>query len=313
VQAKYLHPKYWPMWLALGITRVLALLPWRATLAIGAALGTLARCLRLPQVRVARRNLALCLPERSAAEREGILREHFRNVGMTVAETAMLWWGEPDRVRALGRFEGLEELDAIRAGGRGVILLAAHFTTLEIAAGLLTLTRDAYAVYKPSGNELLTEVLRKRRAGVSAGIIARDDIRSMVRVLKGGGIVWYAPDQAYRGKGAQMVPFFGIPVASNTATSRLARLTDAAVLPYFAERLPDRSGYRIRIGPALADFPGDDAVADTLRFHRLIETQVRRVPEQYLWLHKRFKGLTPDYPDPYTRSGPAPRPGGEAA
>jgi KDO2-lipid IV(A) lauroyltransferase len=134
----------------------------------------------------------------------------------------------------------------------------------------------------------------------------------MVRVLKAGGIVWYAPDQAYRGKGAQMVPFFGIPAATNTATSRLARLTGAAVLPYFAERLADRSGYRISIGPALEDFPGDDPVADTRRFHGLIEAQVRRIPEQYLWVHKRFKGLTPGYPDLYTRSGPVLRPGGEA-
>jgi KDO2-lipid IV(A) lauroyltransferase len=299
MRTRLLLPQFWPMWLAAGLLRVLLLLPYPRMLAFGAALGTLARWLHLPQIRVARRNLALCLPELPDARREQILREHCRSTGMTVAETALVWWAPPERVLALAQFEGLEHLDRLTTAGQGVILLAAHFTTLEIGAGMLTLTRTAHAVYKPSANELLTEFFRTRRAARSAGVIARDDIRSMVRVLKGGGVVWYAPDQAYRGKGAEMVPFFGIPAATNTATSRLARLTGAAVLPYFVERLPEARGYRVRIGPPLADFPSQDSGADTLRFHALIEAEVRRVPEQYLWLHKRFKGIAPDYPDYY--------------
>ena len=299
MHAKFLLPQFWPMWLALGLTRALATRSFAFMLAFGAALGTLARLLRLPQVRVARRNLQLCLPDLTPAERERILAQHFRSAGMTIGETALIWWGSPERVRALAHFEGLEHLDRITASGRGAILLAAHFTTLEIAAGMLTLTREAHAVYKPSQNALLTEFFLSRRAGVSAGVIARDDIRSMVRVLKAGGIVWYAPDQAYRGKGAQMVPFFGLSAATNTATSRLARMTGAAVLPYFAERLPGAAGYRITIDPPLENFPGEDSAADTLRFHHLIEQQVRRIPEQYLWLHRRFKGLTADYPEYY--------------
>jgi KDO2-lipid IV(A) lauroyltransferase len=112
--------------------------------------------------------------------------------------------------------------------------------------------------------------------------------------------VWYAPDQAYRNKGAQMVPFFGIPCASNTATSRLVKMSGAAVLPYFPERLPN-GRYRMNILPALDNFPSNDAVADTARFHHLIEAQVRKVPDQYLWIHRRFKGLSEDYPDYYRR------------
>jgi KDO2-lipid IV(A) lauroyltransferase len=312
LRAKFLLPQYWPMWLGLGLTRALVLLPWRGMIAFGAGLGTLARWLRLPQVQVARRNLELCLPERTAAERETILRGHFRSVGITVSETALIWWGDPRRVRALARFAGLEHLDAVTRSGRGAILLAAHFTTLELAAGMAALEREVWAVYKPSANELLSEFIRRRRGATATGLIARDDIRTMVRILKGGGVVWYAPDQAYRGKGAQMVPLFGIPAATNTATSRLARLTGAAVLPYFAERLPDASGYQVTIHPPFTDFPGDDPVADTLRFHALVEAEARRIPEQYLWLHKRFKGLTPDYPDLYARRA-APRPTGGAA
>jgi KDO2-lipid IV(A) lauroyltransferase len=123
----------------------------------------------------------------------------------------------------------------------------------------------------------------------------------MIRALKKNEAVWYAPDQSYRNKGAAMVNFFGIPAATTTATSRLARISGAAVLTYFPERLPGNAGYRVVIGAALEDFPGADVIRDAERFNRLLEAQIRRVPEQYLWVHRRFKGLTRDYPDYYGR------------
>jgi len=298
---KFLLPQYWPTWLGMALLRALAKLPYPTLLKIGGALGAFAGRLPLPQRRVARRNLALCLPELSGAERERILRAHWRSVGITVCETALIWWAPRDKILPLVQIEGLEHVDRLVAQGRGVILLAAHFTTLEISAGMYALTRATHAVYKPSKDALLTHFFITLRGSVADGMISRDDIRSMIKVLKGGGTVWYSPDQAFRGKGAEMVPFFGVPAATNTATSRLAKLTGAAVLPFFPERLPGAAGYRVTIGPPFEDFPSADSAADTLRFHRLIEAQVRRMPEQYLWLHKRFKGLSPDYPDFYGR------------
>ena len=138
----------------------------------------------------------------------------------------------------------------------------------------------------------LNRAQRTRRA------IRRDDVRTLVTALKANEPVWYAPDQSYRNKGAQMVPFFGIPCATNTATSRLAKMTGAVVLPYFPERLPN-GRYRMVILPPLSNFPCDDAQADALRFHQLIEAHVRKVPAQYLWIHRRFKGLSADYPNYY--------------
>lgn len=304
--ARLYAPWYWPTWLALGLLRLLARLSYPALLGIGGALGGALWHLPLPQKRVVRRNLAICLPGLDAAARERLARQHFREAGITLGETALAWFAPPERLRALVRYEGLDELDRLREAGRGAILLAAHFTTLEIGARFATAVRPVHAVYKPSRNALLEEAFRRYRAAVSAGMIASDDIRTMVRVLKAGGAVWYAPDQAFRGKGARMVPFFGTPAATNPATSRLARLTGAAVLPYFVERLPDGSGadgaaYVVRIGAPLEGFPGADEVEDTLRHHRLIEAEVRRIPAQYLWLHKRFKGLAPDHPDHYAR------------
>lgn len=292
-----LLPKYWPAWVGLGLLRLLAQLRYPTLLRIGAALGGALGRLPSPQRRVVRRNLALCLPELDAQTRETIVAQHFREAGISLGETALAWFAPPSRLLALVRFDGLAELDRWQSAGRGVILLAAHFTTLELGARFVTAARRVHAVYKPSSNLLVDAAFRRYR--MSAGMVASDDIRTMVRVLRAGGAVWYAPDQAFRAKGALMVPFFDVPAASNPATSRLARMTDAVVLPYFVERLPGDDGYVVRIGAALEDFPSDDAVADTLRHHRLIEAEARRIPVQYLWLHKRFKGLSADYPDPY--------------
>jgi KDO2-lipid IV(A) lauroyltransferase len=297
--ARFLLPWYWPAWFALGLTRVLARLSYPAMLRVCAALGTLARWVLPVQRRIVRRNLELCLPELDRPAREQILREHFRSLGITVGETALSWWDDGSRISALAQVEGLEHVDAALARGSGVILLAAHFTTLEMGARIMTLARPVHPMYKPTRNPLIAEYMIARRAAQSAGAIASDDIRSVVRTLRANGVIWYAPDQAYRHKGAELVPFFGIPVATNTATSRLARSTGAAVLPYFVERLPAAAGYRVRIGAALEDFPSDDPVADTLRYHALIEAEVRRIPAQYLWVHRRLKGLGPDAPDFY--------------
>jgi KDO2-lipid IV(A) lauroyltransferase len=151
---------------------------------------------------------------------------------------------------------------------------------------------------------VLAYALSRYRCAHGGHPIPKDDIRAFIGALKQDECVWYAPDQSYRNKGAQMVPWFGIPAATNTLTSRLARMTGATVLPYFFRRLPGTQGYRAVIHPPFENFPSQDPAADTARFNRLIETQVRLVPEQYLWIHRRFKGLSQDYPDYYARQAP---------
>jgi KDO2-lipid IV(A) lauroyltransferase len=219
---------------------------------------------------------------------------------MALCETANTWWSSDRRVNTLAEVSGLEHLQAALAKGRGAIMIGGHFTTIEIATRILGTVVPLNVVYRPTKNELLSHIMFTSfsRHGKP---IAHDDIRTMVRALKKNEAVWYAPDQSYRNKGAAMVKFFGIPAATNTATSRLARISGAAVLTYFPERLPGNAGYRVVIGPALEDFPGADPIDDAERFNRLLETQIRRIPEQYLWIHRRFKGLAADYPDYYGR------------
>lgn len=308
MRAALLAPHYWPTWIGLGTLRLFEPLPFSLLLRLGALLGALVRILPVRFTRIARRNLELCFPELPAEERERIYTVHFRNLGIALFETAMSWWSDDERIRRLTQMEGLEHLERALAGGKGAILLSAHFTTLEIGARAITARMPTNIMYRPSRNAVLARFLMRERSRRAKRAIARDDIRTLVSALGANEPVWYAPDQSYRKKGAQMVPFFGIPAATNTATSRLARMTGAAVLPYFVERLPGSAGYRVIIHPQFENFPSSDPVADATRFNALIEAQVRRVPDQYLWIHRRFKGLSADYPD-YYRGAPAARAG----
>ncbi len=299
--ARLLGPRYWPTWLGLGFLRLVASLPFPTLLAIGRGTGRLARWLPLPYQRIARRNIELCLPELDAAGREALLDRHFQALGIGLLESAMTWWSSDERITALSQIEGIEHLNAALAAGRGAILLTAHFTTLQIGARILNGRVPINVLYRPTKNALIAHVSGGSFARNARRAIQRDDVRGMIGALKRNEIVWYASDQSYRNKGAMMVPFFGHPAATNVFTSRLAQMTGAAVLYYETERLAGAAGWRARVHPAYEHFPGPDPVADTQRYHASIEEQVRRMPEQYWWIHRRFKGLGDDYPDYYAR------------
>lgn len=300
VRIAFLAPKYWATWVGLGVLRGIELLPFAGQRRVAAGIGAIIRRLPLRYVRIAERNIELCLPELSAPERAALVERHCGSLAMALCETATTWWSDDERVGRLAEVHGLEHLHAAFAKGRGAILIGGHFTTIEIATRILGTVVPMNVVYRPTKNELLSHIMHSSfcRHG---NPIRYDDIRAMIRALKHNEAVWYAPDQSYRNKGAAMVNFFGIPAATTTATSRLARISGAAVLTYFPERLPGNAGYRVVIGPAFENFPGTDAIRDVERFHALLQTQILRIPEQYLWMHRRFKGLTADYPDYYGR------------
>jgi KDO2-lipid IV(A) lauroyltransferase len=301
IRLRSLAPKYWFTWLGIGFLRVIEPLPYSLQLRIGRNIGRLVYAMPLPYVRIARRNIEMCLPELSHDARKSLLKRHFESLGIGLCETAITWWSDDERVRSLVKIEGLDHLRRALARGHGAILVGGHFTTIEIATRILGTAIPMNVLFRPTKDAVLTEFMARRIGSHAQRAIRYDDIRTLVRALKQNGAVWYAPDQSYRNKGAAMVPFFGTPAATTTSTSRLARLTGAAVLTYFPERLPDGRGYRVLIGPELENYPTDDPVADTARFGALLEAQIRHHPEQYLWIHRRFKGLTADYPDYYGR------------
>ena len=296
---RYPGPRYWPVWLGLGVMKLMSALPHRVQLRIGSALGRALGVLARHRRHVAAVNLHRCFPELDATARARLLRAHLAATGIGLFETATCYWAPDAAIAALGVVEGLEHYDAARARGRGVILLSAHFTTFEIGAALLARQRPFHPMYRPNRNPLFNAVMcgaRERRSGCTG--LQRKDLRGLLRALRRNEAVWYAPDQDYGAKGTVYVPFFGVPARTITATSRLARMSGAAVLPYWPERLAD-GRYRVHILPMLEDFPSADETADAARINRLIEDWARCVPEQYYWVHRRFKGRPAGEPPVY--------------
>lgn len=282
-------PRYCPTWIGLGMLRVLTWLPFSAQVFIGRMLGRTALYFSAQRRHITAVNLELCFPKLTAAQRNDLVKRHFESVGIGLLETALSWWSPAKRLRGLVKIEGLEHLRAAQARGKGVILLSAHFTTLEIGGRLLALHAPFHVMYREHKNAVFEAVMKHARAVHYDKVIERSDIRSMLRSLKDNHAVWYAPDQNYGREHSVFVPFFGVAASTITATSRLARMSGAAVVPFFQERLVDGSGYRLRLLPALTNFPSDAIDVDTQRVNAVIEAEIRRIPEQYLWTHRRFK------------------------
>jgi KDO2-lipid IV(A) lauroyltransferase len=297
---RFLGPKYWPVWIGLGFVRAVNLLPLRPQLAFGRLLGRIGHMFARRDRHIATVNIALCLPELAPHERQALVRRHFESLGCALLETGLVWWASDARLRRLIRFEGSEHLESALAKQRGALILSAHFTTLEMGARALTLLGPTSIMYLTPANALVAELSRRGRTRHTVQAISSDQIRDLLQNLKNNLPVWYAPDQRYTEKNSEIVPFFGRPAATNVATSRLARISGAPVLPYFPERRADNSGYVVRVHAPFADFPSDDPIADTARFHALIEAHAREHPEQYLWTYKRFRLPGPDG-DPYRR------------
>lgn len=294
--------RYAIVWSGYGLMRLLILLPfeWQLWLGrrAGSALGALARSRR----RIVSRNLEMCFPELTPSERSSLMDEHFKALGASLPEMAMGWFGPEETVRRLVDVQGEEHLRAALEKGKGVILFSAHFTCLEFCfPALKPLCPRLTGMYKEQRNPVMNKLMNRGRGRNVDEMFAKDNVRGMLKNLARNAVVWYASDQSYGRKGSMLVPFFGEPAMTNTAICRIAKSSGAVVLPYFYRRLPDHS-YAVNIYPPLDGFPSDDPVHDIERFNRLLEDYIRTCPEQYWWIHQRFKGRPSPYPNVYVSS-----------
>jgi len=295
-----LSPRHWPAWLGVAVIWLIARLPQGALLWLGRRLGGLV--LRVPSARrhIAQSNIALCFPELSAAERTALVNVNLRDIGLMLVEFALGWMGSDRRMASIPtRIEGIEHLEAARAQGKGVLLVGGHFSHLELCARLVSQRIRIAGMYRRMDSSVFEWVVLRARLRYAAAMFDKDDLRGTVKYLRGGGTLWYAPDQDMRSKDTVFVPFFGVSAATITATHHLARMSGAVVIPFFHRRMPGRQGYALRLGTPLEGFPGTDALADTARVNTCIEQMVREAPEQYLWVHKRFKTRPPGEPTIY--------------
>jgi len=279
---------------------LVAHLPWRVLEGLGRFIGNLALILNKERRQIAATNIALCFPELDADAQRALVRSNLRDVGMMLVEFALGWMGSDRAIaRVPLRIDGLEHLQAARDAGRGVLLVGGHFSHLELAARLVSSRIRIAGMYRRMDSEVFEWVVLRSRLHYADAMFDKDDLRGTVKYLRAGGTLWYAPDQDMRSKDNVFAPFFGVPAATITATHHLARMSGAVVIPFFHRRLPDGGGYVLRLAPPMPDFPGKDAAADTVRVNEEVERMVREAPEQYLWVHKRFKTRPPGEPRIY--------------
>lgn len=284
-----LAPRYWAAWLLIGLFWTMAKLPWCLQRRLGAGLGSLAWHLVVQRRNDTLINLQRCFPELDAPAREAMARATFRNAGIGIFETANAWFRTPEYYRHRITFEGLEHLRAMQERGKGILLLGAHYSLLDLGAAMASLHFQVDTVYRPQKNAVFEYMMTRRRLRYHHWTIPYRDMRLLIKALKSSHIVWYTPDQDFGRKHSVFAPFFGVPAATITTPARLAQVNDSAVMLIHFCRDGDTEHYRFLITPALADYPSGNDIADATRINRELERLIRRAPAQYMWSHRRFK------------------------
>ena len=283
--------KLLPTYLLVGFLWLLHWLPLPVLRMLGAGLGRLLYVLGRSRRNVALTNLRLCFPEKTDAERESIARRHFIAFSQAVLDRTLGWWASRERLERLIRIRGVEHL-AVR-DGRPVILLTPHFVGLDAGGTVVSMHVVGCSVFSNQNNPVLNKLLYDGRMRFNKAVLLsrQDGMRKIVKAMKDGHPFYYLPDMDFGPKESIFVPFFGVQAATIPALSRLVRLTQARVVPVICHQVKD--GYDIEVMPSWDNFPGESVEADTAQMNRFIESQVLRMPEQYFWLHKRFKTRPP--------------------
>jgi len=297
--SSFYGPRYWMTWFSFGFLYLFGQLPLNVASGLGDWIGRLLYYIAPSRRRIAKINIALCFPELSAEEQTKLVKRTLRATGRNLTEASVSLWGSDRDFRKPGHsVTGLEHIEAARAKGQGVLLVGAHFTTIDSSARVLTQKIPFDVLYRKNKNLLLDYKITEARETFAGSAIVRSDTRQLIRNLREGRVVWYAPDQDYGAHHSVFAPFFGVNAATITGTAKIAQLGKAAVVP-LAHFRDENGHYHIIIKPALENYPSGDDVADAARINRIIEDAVREHPEQYLWVHRRFKTRPPGEPSLY--------------
>ncbi|GAB7194303.1 kdo(2)-lipid IV(A) palmitoleoyltransferase [Dickeya oryzae] len=284
------HPRYWLLWFGLAVLFLLVQLPYPLLMRLGSWMGRTSRHFLKRRVNIARRNLELCFPDMSASQRDTLLEANFASLGMALMETGMAWFWSDRRVKAWFEVSGFENLQQAGREQRGVMVIGIHFMSLELGGRAMGLCQPMMAMYRRHNNKVMELVQTWGRSRSNKAMIDRKDLRGMVQALKSGEAVWFAPDQDYGPKGSVFAPFFAVDQAATTSgTFTINRLAKPAMITTVLIRKPNRQGYQLVIEPELEDYPSEDQQQAAQYMNRVIEREILRAPEQYLWLHRRFK------------------------
>lgn len=295
----WLHPKYWLTWIGVGCLWLLAHLPFKVQMRLGKGLGVLAYKVAKPRRHVANTNIRLCFPELSHQEQEALVKQIFIEQFIGFIETTIAWFRPMDYLLSKTQFHDFEPVKQKLEQKKPIIILGGHYAMLDLAGALACNHMDLAISYRPLDNPVLNYVMERARSKTYASCLTRKETRKFIKVIKKGNPLWYLQDQDLGRENSAFVNFFGIPTATITATSRIAAISKAEVIPVSFFRRKDYSGYDIYFLDPLPIPSGND-VKDAQMANDVLEAQIRRCPEQYLWLHKRFKTRpSPDDPSFY--------------
>lgn len=293
----YRHPRWWPTWIGIGLMWLLAQLPIRVQWWLGKIAGLLAWRLAGSRRHITKVNIGLCFPELSSTQQAALVRKSFIANGIGLIELGLAWFRDPAKLTSITTVHGLEHFEQALARGKGVLLLGGHYSTLDLGGSLVTEYITADVMQRDHNNPLMNAVMTRARERRYGKVLGARDLRGLFRSLKNNHAVWYATDQDYGRKDIVFAPFFDIPAGTITATSRIAERSGCAVVPFSHVRREGQPGYDIYFHPALENFPSGDDLQDATLVNRTIEQEIRRAPEQYLWMHRRFK-TRPNVGDP---------------
>lgn len=282
-------PRHWLAGAGLGCLYLINLLPYGLKIRVGIGLGKLTYLLIRRRKNIAAVNLKICFPDMSDAERQQLLRRTFDSLGAGLIETAMGWWSDEKAIHQLTEYEGLEHLHNAVKQGNGVLLVGAHFSSLDLASKLLSKHFTPHAVYRVQKNKLVNHILENGRSSSLKSLINNRDGRQIIRTIRAGEIVWFAPDHDMGEKLSVYAPFFNHTAATVTVTGRYAKMTGAPAVFYSHHRTPDNSGYQVRLTPLPEDFSSLDDLACATLINQTIAEHILIDPAQYYWFHRRFK------------------------
>ena len=286
----FLLPKYWLTWFGIGLLYILVLLPYPVIYWLGTRIGRFSKVFLKKRVQIAERNLELCFPQMPKSEREALVNKNFESVGMGLFETGMAWFWPEWRVKRWFKVSGLEHLKKVKDSGQGILLIGIHFLTLELGARIFGICNPGVGVYRPNDNPVMDWLQTWGRLRSNKFMLDRKDVKGMIRSLKAGEIIWYAPDHDYGPRKSVFVPLFAVDkAATTTGTYILAKTSNPALIPFTPKRLPEGKGYELIISPPVADFPIDNEENTAKAMNKVVEQEILRAPDQYMWLHRRFK------------------------
>lgn len=286
--AKFIAPKFWLTWVALLALRLVITLPFSMQVALGKVLGYLMYLVASERKKITQKNLSLCFPDLKESALAKLSLDVFCNNGVGIIETANAWWAPQSNFRGKVTIQGTEHLNDALDKGRGVILLGAHFSTLDIGGLLFSQFYPLNTMYRPHNNELMELIIAKGRLRFVNSLIDRHDFRGVIKALKKNEIVWYAPDQDFGPRNSVYANFFNQSAATVTATARLAKLSKSPIILLSHHREKDNT-YTLRLHESVTPFPLEDDIESATRINSEIEKAIMYDPSQYMWMHRRFK------------------------